>query len=279
MSVIYVLKHPDNPAVCKIGESGVGAKSRTSYQGINWIVHKEFPIAEDRRRGAEKFILRAFQSSNVNIGGGAREIFTTPPKEAATRVEQLLKDFLSKISSERKDDDYWRYVATPFERQKHEDEIARERARDEAKQAERDRIEQLRQRNDEDKQSYGLLKKQIREEEQEGWFAFLPLILISGGMFIPAALVVGAGCSLVGCSSNKSENLILAVILAVIGAVIFLTREHDKLLKSKQDTLASLEKDHVIRCPSCDKRLWKDIGLDSNRRYSCPSCKSRIDST
>jgi len=98
MSVIYILAHPTNSSVCKIGQSSVSALSRIGYQSIAWQVAHEFGVAEILREQAEKYIHAALAHRNVNVGiEGPQEIYTISPEEAVGVVQSLLEEFSREI--------------------------------------------------------------------------------------------------------------------------------------------------------------------------------------
>lgn len=275
MSVIYVLKHPHNPSVCKIGESSVGAQSRTSYQGINWIVYEEFPIAKKRRKGAENFIFKALESSNANVGGGAREIFTIPADKAARTVEKLLVEFIAKISANTKDSDYWNYVATDEEKRNHDEQLAEERARKEAEDSKKQRAEEFAKQNKDRKERHQFLVTRLATHKQDGWFSVLTFCVFAAGFFIPSMLVVAGSCALFDCDLKGSTDFyIVTFFLVGLVTIVFMHRDHESRTNDHTSELEEFESSNLVRCSSCGQRIWRP--LDKRVKPRCPKCKSPL---
>lgn len=270
VSYIYILKHPTNQLVCKIGESAVGANTRTQYQDIKWRVHREFPVDEQHRRSLERYIHDALSSSNANIGGGAREIFTIPAAQAADKVERLIRKFMTTASAAKKDEDYWRYVASDDEKRTHEknQQIQQERQQkiDEAKEYYQRRLEQKKD-----------LEDYIKRQVEEGWFdwgiltlalLFWPVVAIAGGIAIlileiPTEPLFSGG-----------SGALLSYLAATVWATWRARKDHTTRIEEASCDLKKLESENLAKCPSCSMTVRLPMNITGAE--ICPKCKCRL---
>jgi hypothetical protein len=128
VACIYVLAHPTNQAVSKIGRTTISAESRSRYHNIHWSVFREFQIGEQHCDQAEKFIHLRLIAENVNIGlEGPKEIYSLTPTIASETVQKLLSEFINRYGQNQRDDDYWNYLATPEERDERDRQLEESR--------------------------------------------------------------------------------------------------------------------------------------------------------